>query len=197
MKRLKLLKDLNLVVSTIIAVLALYIVLHPILPEIIFAMSTNKFEGYVYNTNESALMIGDKSTELPLIPIDNRIVIPRIYVNASINEGEDIDTLDHGMWRRPNTSLPSLGGNTVITAHRFLHKNGPNTFYHLDKIQQNDDILIYWKGKEYVYKVYEIKEIDPSEIEIEYNTKDSIITLYTCTPLWTSEKRLVVRAKLQ
>ena len=40
--------------------------------------------------------------------------------------------------------------------------------------------------------------IDPEtdQIEIENNTNESILTLYTCFPLWTSVKRLVVRAKL-
>jgi len=61
----------------------------------------------------------------------------------------------------------------------------------------NNIVLVYWQGKEYVYRVYEITEVLPNQVEIEYSTKDSILTLYTCSPLWTSEKRLVIKAKLE
>lgn len=193
----KLLKTLNIFISIVVAVLAVYIILLPFLPNIVFAMSTNKFEGYAYQSEKTIQVLGEKAKELPLVPKDNRLVIPRIYVNAVINEGEDTATLLRGVWRMPNTSTPDKGGNTVIGGHRYKYTNGPNTFFQLDKIANDDTVLVYWQGKEYVYKVYEIIEVSPAQVEIVNNTKDPIITLYTCTPLWTSERRLVVKAALE
>jgi sortase A len=130
------------------------------------------------------------------LPKDNRIVIPKIGVDAPITEGTSTSALDQGMWRRPNSSTPDKGGNTVITGHRVLRTKGPITFYFLNKVALNDEVYIYWKGKEYVYKVFAIKVVNPDQVDIENETKDSIITLYTCTPAWTSKFRLVVKAKL-
>ncbi|MFS8130826.1 MAG: sortase [Candidatus Dojkabacteria bacterium] len=160
-------------------------------------MSTNQYYGFAYKSEETLKILGSRANNLPEIPKENTLVIPQIYVNAKINEGQEESTLMQGMWRRPNTSTPDKGGNTVITSHRYLHTVGSNTFFNLDKVEVNNIVLVYWQGKEYVYKVYEITDVNPTQVDIEYNTKDPILTLYTCDPLWTSEKRLVVKARLQ
>lgn len=193
----KILKTLNIVASIIIAILGAFILIRPFLPDIILKLNANEFQGYVYKSETSLKAIGQKASELEEIPEENVLVIPKIYVNAKINEGEDISTLNFGTWRRPETSTPDKGSNTVITAHRFLHTSGPNTFYHLDKLKIDDIILVYWEGKEYVYKIFNIFEVTERRVEIEDPTKEPILTLYTCTPLWTSENRLVVTAKPQ
>lgn len=197
MKTLALLRTLNIITSIIIAIIAIYIIIYPLIPEIVLKMSANKYEGYAYQSSKSSEILGGKAEELPQIPKDNRIVIPRIYVNAPIVEGQDESVLNLGMWHRPNSSTPDKGGNTVVAGHRTLYTSGPLTLYNLDKVKVDDIILVYWKGKEYVYKAYEITIVRPSNIEIEFNTKEPIITLFSCTPQWTSEERLVVKGKLQ
>lgn len=197
MKFFKLLKILNLITIILIAISASYILVMPLMPEILFALNKNQYEGYTFSSDKTAEVLGDKANQLPEISNDNILVIPKIYVNASINEGIDDSTLNLGMWRRPSTSTPDIGDNTVIAAHRFLHTIGSNTFYRLDKMAVDDVVLVYWEGKEYVYKIYEIATVAPEQTDIEYNTEDSILTLYTYEPLWTSDKRLVVKAKLQ
>jgi LPXTG-site transpeptidase (sortase) family protein len=196
-KYYKVLKYLNIISSIIIVILGLFILIRPFIPDIILFLSANEFKGYPYRSEKSIEVIRNKAEELTSIPSENRLVIPKIYVNSQITEGVDDFALNLGMWRRPYSSTPLLGGNTVITGHRFLNTSGPDTLYFLNKIEVGDIVLVYWQGKEYVYKVYEITEVDPNSIEIEYNTEKPIITLYTCTPLWTSEKRLVVKAALQ
>ncbi len=197
MKTLKLLKKLNLIFSIIIVVIAIYILIYPLIPEIAFRMSANKFQGYAYQSTKTIEVLQEEAKELPPIPEDNRLVIPKIYVNAPIVDGEDESVLDFGMWRIPNTSTPDKGGNTVIAGHRTLYTSGPDTLYNLDKIEINDLLLVYWQGKEYVYKVYDITEVSSESMEILDNTIDSRITLFSCTPKWTSEQRLVVKATLQ
>ena len=53
-----------------------------------------------------------------------------------------------------------------------------------------------WEDKEYDYKVTSIREVPPTAIEIEAPTDANIVTLYTCTPLWSAKNRLVVVAEL-
>lgn len=132
----------------------------------------------------------------PLVAIDNMLIIEKIGVHALIHEGEGEKTLYKGIWHRPKTSSPDKGGNTVLAAHRVMYTSGPNTFFHMDKLKEEDDITVLWNNKKYTYRVFHIEVVPPTAVEIEDNTKEPILTLFTCTPLYTSEKRLVVKAKL-
>ena len=126
----------------------------------------------------------------------NVLIIPKIGVEMDIVEGENEKALYKGAWRIPGTSMPNLGGNTVLGGHRYLYRPpSKRTFYNLDKLAVGDAIQVFWQGEEYNYKVKEIKIVDPKQIEILNNTKEDILTLFTCTPLFTSKKRLVVIAE--
>lgn len=127
-------------------------------------------------------------------PKTNNIVIPKIGVDTQILEGKSAQTLNNGLWHRPKTSTPDLGSNTVITGHRFMYSTGNKTFYHLDKLAVGDPITVYWKGKAYGYRVTKQEVVPPTQTQIEESTTDERLTLYTCTPLWTSKNRLVVTA---
>lgn len=85
----------------------------------------------------------------------------------------------------------------MLVGHRFTYANPNGVFYHLDKLQKNDEIALTWQGKRYVYEVHDIKTVEPSETNIEAPTNEDILTLYTCTPLWNPTKRLVVQARLE
>jgi sortase A len=196
-KTYKILRILNLTFGILIAIVAIFMILRPYIPEILFAITSKEFSGYAYQSDKSLATIGDKAKKLPKIPAENRLVIPSIFINSPITEGEETKALMLGMWRVTNTSTPDKGGNTVIAGHRALHTTGPDTLYMLNKVAVGDILLAYWQGKEYVYKVYEISEVTPDQTEILNSTDKSILTLYTCTPLWTFEKRLVVKALLQ
>jgi LPXTG-site transpeptidase (sortase) family protein len=182
--------------SVVVVVLSVYILLAPFLPEIIY---TTKNVGRASSDVQSPYISESptiKSVQNPKpIPKDNRLVIPKIEVDSNIVEGDSEAVLDTGMWRRPKTSTPDKGGNTVITGHRFLYTSGQNTLYHLDKIERGDVIQVFWQEKEYLYEVFDIKTVAPTEIQIEDNTTEPILTIYTCTPLWTATSRLVVVAK--
>jgi sortase A len=129
----------------------------------------------------------------------NRLFIPKIGVDTQILEGlsEKILSVKEGAWRDPNTAAPTIEGNMVIAGHRFQYLP-PNTttFYHLDKLTVGDTVRVYWEGKEYVYEVNNIFEVEPDQIWIKEQGSEKELTLYTCTPVFTSEKRLVVKAKL-
>lgn len=131
----------------------------------------------------------------------NTLWIPAINVQTQILQLKSIDQLYDQSWIVPWASSPEKGGNTVIVAHRYLRRNQTlaedvKTFYNLPKMQVGDMAYINFAGKVYEYKVSEVFEVGPKDIWIEDNTTEPILTMYTCTPLWTSDKRFVVRAKL-
>ena len=189
------LRTFNNVLTIIVVLLGVYIIVTPFLPRLTYWwQNRNKSANSIpYKSNLSENDQKDNSN-LPNPP-NRHLVIPSMNLDVEIFEGTSSSTLNKGVWRRPKTSTPDKGGNTVLVAHRFVY-TGEAPFYHLDKVKKDDTFAVFWEGKEYNYKVREIKVVNPSAIEIENNTSESIITLYTCTPMWTAKQRLVVIANL-
>ena len=172
-----LLKITNICISIAILILAFYITFGPILPR----------TGYIANAKE---WVKDDVLNLKR----NKLQIASVGINGEIHEGDE-SALNLGFWRRPNTSTPDKGGNTVIVGHRYLYTYGPNTFFNLDKVKLEDDIKLVFRDTLYSYKVIEVKKVQSTDLSIEENTKDPILTLYTCTSLWDQSERLVIIAK--
>lgn len=128
--------------------------------------------------------------------LENMLYIPKIGVEINIVEGKDEKALFMGAWRIPGTSTPDAAGNMVIGGHRWRFKPpSKRTFYNLDKLEIGDKIIVQWAGQEYVYRVRETKIVKPEEVEILENTPDNILTLFTCTPLFSTKFRLVIIAE--
>ncbi len=133
-------------------------------------------------------------------------MIPKIGVDSEILEGDTLDILNkkEGVWREPDSSTPENIGNMVIAGHRFQYlPPNTNTFYNLDKLNVNDIIVIYWqkdsKIQDFIYKIYDIKEVNPNQTEIRNFDKNlnGQLTLYTCGPnVGEKDKRIVIKAKL-
>lgn len=128
-------------------------------------------------------------------PDGNRLVIPKIGVDVNIVEGQDERSLFRGIWHFPASSTPDKGGNTVLTGHRFQYLAGPRTLYLLDQMQVNDVIIVYWGGKEYDYKIVERKIVNPDAVDILDNTQQPRLTVFTCTPVFSTKQRLVLFAE--
>lgn len=129
------------------------------------------------------------------VPEENRIVIPGIGLNEPVYESNSISIIsDGGTWHRPNSVSPTENGNSVIVGHRFFGST-VSTFYHLDKLQDNELLAVYWNGEELMYKVSEKKIVEADAVEVEAASSKRKLTLYTCHPLWTSKQRLVIIAE--
>ncbi len=185
------LRGLNNLLTIAVVCLGLYLILVPLLPQASYWIRhLNGHTGSIPYVNN----LGGSGDGKP-IPKENRLVIPQIDLNAEVYNGLYASTLSKGIWHRPKTSTPDQGGNTVLVAHRFTY-HSPAIFYNLDKMKKDDTFVLYWGGKEYDYKVKEIRIVQPTDVYIEEQTAEPILTLYTCTPLWTSKERLVVISDL-
>jgi len=189
------LRSFNNYLTLVVVGLSLYIVLLPFLP--IFQLWYDGFRDSTGGTRYSGLLASQngQNDNLKDAPRDNRLVLPSIHVDDPIVVGEDPSNVHRGIWHRPNTSTPDRGGNTVLVGHRFTYST-PAIFYHLDKVAIGDTFAIWWEGREYVYQVFDSKIVPATAIEIEDNTSEPIATLYTCTPIWTAQNRLVIQARL-
>lgn len=127
----------------------------------------------------------------------DQLRIPTIGVTMDIVEGRNAQvSLRKGAWLLPGTSTPDQGGNTVLGGHRWLYRPpSARTLYHLDKLAVGDPVEVDWEGTTYRYRVREVKVVTPEQVEILENTTEDIVTIFTCTPLFSSAKRLVVIAE--
>ncbi len=198
---------LNKILAVCIVGLGLYIAVAPLAPEGVFWLRQQHVLSYWDNlfARDEELVLGPITprrhmpaaavTVEPVIPAQNMLSIPQIGVYAPIVEGVDARAMEHGAWHRPGTGNPLSGGNMVLVGHRFLYTSGPKTFYHLDKVRVGETLTVYWSGQAYRYVVESVLVTLPNAVEIEQHTDAALLTIYTCTPLFTVDKRLVVRAR--
>ncbi len=144
-------------------------------------------ELYDYATSSDEIIKSSKQLKIDSIGVDIPIVI-------SDDGGK---ALGRGAWHIPGSGLPSEPEgykNIVLSAHRFLYTSGPHTFFNLDKVEIDDEIDISWEGEEHKYKVVEIFVVEPDQVSILEDDGQEKLTLFTCTPVFTTDKRLVVIA---
>lgn len=133
-------------------------------------------------------------------PTDNRIVIPRLGVNIIYAPGQE--SLDKGaQWRYPERGNPEKGGNFIIAAHRFSIQPTPQStiekspFYNIDKLQSGDKIVIDYNGTRYGYEINNITSVAADDTDIENETTDAKLTLYSCELDGSAAGRVVIQAK--
>lgn len=157
--------------------------------------------------------------DLEVTPDENRLYIPRIDKNIPIqnvknekvvygDRPQDIEdaiqeALKEGVVHYPGTAKPGEQGNVALTGHSSYYLLAPgkykDVFALLHTVELDDEIIVYYGDKQgdqekHVYKVTDIKEVKPHEVDILKQTDDYRLTLITCTPIGTTLRRLVVTA---
>lgn len=140
--------------------------------------------------------------QLQSIKVDqDRVIIPKIGVNITYLSGND-DVLEKGAWwRYPERGNPVKGGNFILSAHRFSLGLTPgqtrtkSPFYHIEKLQVGDEIVVDYEGKRYVYGITEKFNVTPDQVGIESASEEAKLTLYSCTLKGSADGRVVLIAK--
>lgn len=186
-------RDVNSVLTIFVVILGSAILLAPFLPQLDYLVNgplKTPIPSYA-ETYEK----GGSNEKNPSIDTKNRLYIPTIGLEADVQESPDINVLSNGLWHRPQTPTPPEGGNTVIVGHRFSYNPAINSaFYFLDKATVGDEIYLKWGNTTFKYAIRETKVVNANQIEVENNTPNDQLTLYTCTPLWNPVDRLVIVA---
>ena len=137
---------------------------------------------------------------------NDRVYIQKLGVNVKLNTG-GAEAMNNGnAWHRlPERGDPVMGGNFIISAHRWIRGNTPqetikqSPFYNTDRLAVGDSIVIDFDGARYKYEIFDIFDIKPDQTEIEDPLKDGeepYMTLYTCTLKGSADGRVVIRARL-
>ena len=151
-------------------------------------LGQTSMEESLTNTVIDKTLLEDSHTQLQ---------ISSVNILGRLSEGADSKAMLRGFWHFPTSAMPGELGNVVIIGHRFQYlPPAKNTFFYLDKVKVGDEINLISDNGDYTYIVISTKIVAPNDISVLQTTKDYRLTLITCTPLWTSNERLVITAKL-
>ena len=121
--------------------------------------------------------------------------------NAPVFDSDSQWALATGVAHVPETSLPwsqSAQRNVYLAGHRMGYRGtwSRMIFYNLDKLKEGDKVVLKDRtGRPYEYRVSETFLAEPSDSWVMGQVRGrDMVTLQTCTPIPTFQKRLIVRA---
>lgn len=122
------------------------------------------------------------------------IRIDKIDVYDPVAEGVDLATLKFSLGHMPGTAPLGEIGNSVVAGHR-SHSFG-TYLNRLDEIEVGDEITVTTTaGDTFIYEVYEVLVVEPDDLSVlRSSSRHKVLTMITCTPLYTSTHRLIVHA---
>jgi LPXTG-site transpeptidase (sortase) family protein len=135
------------------------------------------------------------------------LYVPKINAKSAVidnvdlgKEKEYLDALKKGVAHGKGTHFPGQGGNIFLFSHSVSAPEYIKTynavFYDLKDLTEGDEIIIYFSGAKYVYKVSQ--KVITAPRDVSFLTKDyggETLILQTCDPPGTTLRRLLVIAK--
>lgn len=124
------------------------------------------------------------------------MTIEKITLDAAIVEGTASRLIRTALGHVPGSALPGDGtGNCVIAGHR--NYSFGRFFNRLDEMVIGDIVSIkVLDGTVYQYETAEILIVEPTDTSVLDTTKEATLTLITCTPMYLSTHRLIVKCRL-
>lgn len=137
---------------------------------------------------------------------DFHLLIPSLDISTPVIadvDGSDkkayFKALQGGVAHFKDTAKPGGSSNIFIFGHSSYYPWDPgkykDIFKNLEDIKVGDEVDLWYLSKEYKYKVTETKVVEPSDVSVLKPTQTEQLTLMTCVPPGTAEKRLIVIAK--
>jgi sortase A len=121
--------------------------------------------------------------------------------DAPVFDSDGRWALANGVAHNPQTSLPwsrSAQRNVYLAGHRMGFRGtwSRMIFYNLHKLEGGEEVVLKDRsGTSYRYRVSEVFVADPTDVWVMGQVRGrDMVTLQTCTPFPTFEKRLIVRA---
>ncbi|MGW9530448.1 class D sortase [Paenibacillus terrae] len=122
------------------------------------------------------------------------IRIDRINLELPVLEGATREHMRYAAVHMSETAALGQVGNAAIAAHR--SRTTGRLFNRLNEVKIGDQILIHTRSEKYLYEVYNISIVAPSNVSVLKSSKEQkLLTLITCDPLVKPTHRLIVHAK--
>lgn len=124
------------------------------------------------------------------------VVIPKIRVDSPVLPAVTEDSLRRGVAHVPESGFPGEGKNVIIVGHNYDPANWvpQTTFGLLNELDDGDEVLVAYRGREYAYIVKTKKTLGADDPELYALTDKEQLTLLTCENFESKTKRLKVVA---
>lgn len=160
---------------------------------------SDEFASPEFKRNFSEGTIGDGQ-------VLTRIEIPKLGVDALVVEGTDAGALRAGAGHYKGTALPCKTGNVGIAGHRTTYGK---PFHRIDELVPGDEVTLSTPQGRCTYRVVDAGAgfqrprrgaagwiTHPKDGAVIGTLPGQKLTLTTCHPKGSAEKRLIVRAEL-
>lgn len=129
------------------------------------------------------------------------VTAPLILDVSGTDEPSYLTALEHGVAQYAGTAHPGQTGNMVIFGHSSYYRNNPGEykeiFRHLNQLAVGDPIRITRQGQTvFTYQVTGSRIVSADDLSVLRPTASAELTLLTCWPPGTTDKRYVVTARL-
>jgi LPXTG-site transpeptidase (sortase) family protein len=133
---------------------------------------------------------------------EDSIEIPKIKISAPLivvgKEEEVKKALDRGVVLWPGSALPGEKGQVIILGHS-APQNWPKikydwVFSNLNLLEKDDEILIYFRNKKYVYSVENKIFLNRGQELPKTDPEKSVLFLISCWPPGKNFRRIAIEA---
>ena len=144
---------------------------------------------YPYSDKENSL-------EIPRIGITSPLIIAQSANNIALEKD-----LDKGVVYYPGSVLPGEAGQIVVLGHsappNWPHIKHDWVFSDINNLNMNDQIILYFNNKQYIYLVKK-KNIIQKGQELAFDgASHNMLTIVSCWPPGKDYQRIAVQAELQ
>lgn len=141
--------------------------------------------------------VSDEKYQLKIVKIG--VDVPIMTNVDGANEVAYLKSLEDGVAHYKGTALPGTVGNSFIFGHSAYYRDKPGNFKRvfekLDKLLVGDPIIVQTNTRALSYSVTETKIVKDTDFSVLEPTQDERLTLMTCWPPGTLQKRYIIIAK--
>lgn len=139
---------------------------------------------------------------------DFGLVIPKVGINTAVipavnpaSPGEYLEALKKGVAHASTSYFPDEDGTVYLFSHStnydWFVSDLNAVFYLLKNLSEGDLIVVFYKGKQYTYKLREKRIVKPTETSYLIPQKGArTLILQTCWPPGSTAERLLLFADL-
>jgi len=126
-----------------------------------------------------------------------QLYIPKLNKNWVVVQGVKPGDIRYAPGHYPESVMPGQVGNFAVAGHR-----NRATFWDLDRLGNEDVIIVKTKAFWYIYRVRKVRIVVPTQTEVVsavppgFTRGSRLLTLTTCNPKFNNYQRLIVHAEL-
>ena len=121
------------------------------------------------------------------------IALPTIGIEAHLQEGIALASIDRGPGHWPGTALPGQLGNLVVAGHRVTHTH---PFRDLDRLRAGDPVVFVVGSQLWTYRTRGTIVVPADAVDIAAQSYAHTATLFACHPPGQAIERIVAKLHL-